>query len=258
MRVLTALLAVASLMLPSAHRARWREEAGALLFEVHGRRRWWFALDTVLKAPVLAWCHRVAEPPPPEPPRVVAALTGVGLIATSVLAVTAVVLAPALGEPAAEFLFLTSPCGLLGFVAVRGFRRARHHGGGIGRYTVATLVSVFAGTGPVAAGALSVVAGAPMIAVLGAVVPGAWLATVSVTALTRQSWPRPLCLLGLAAGASLVGVLVGVQVLSHVPVARPAASGMTVLSTMLLIPSYLAWSTWTGIRLLLGRARQLA
>ncbi len=257
-RMLTALLAVASLVLHPAHRARWREEAAALLFEVHGARRWWFALDTVLKAPALAWCHRVDEPPQPQPGRAVAALTGAGLIATSILAVAAVGLAPVLGEPAAEFLFLVSPCGLLGFVVVYTLRRALHRGGGLGRCTRAGLVSAFAGTGPVAAGALSVAVDAPMIAVLGAVVPGGWLAAVSTIGMARRSWPRPLALLGLVAGVGLVGVLVGVQMVAHLPAARPAASAMTALSMVLLVPSYLAWSVWTGIRLVLGRAQQLA
>ena len=257
MRTVTAVLAVASLILPPAHRARWREEAAALLSEVYGARRWRYTLDTVLKAPVLAWCHRVAEPPAPEPGRAVAALTGAALIVAPLLAVAALVLAPVLGEDAAEFLFLISPCGLLGFIAVRTFRRARHHGGGPGRYTAAALVSVFAGTGPVASGALSVALDAPAVAIAGAVVPGAWLATVSVTALARQHRPHALSLLGLAAGAGLVGVLAGVQLVSHVPAARTAASLATALSTVLLIPSYLAWSMWTGVRLLRGRARQL-
>ena len=257
-RMLTALLAVASLVLHPAHRARWREETAALLLEVQGARRWWFAFDTVLKAPALAWSHRVAEPLQPQPGRAVAALTGVGLIATSILAVVALGLAPVLGEPAAEFLFLVSPGGLLGFVAVHTLRRAMHRGGGIGRYTRAGLVSAFAGTGPIAAGALSVAVDVPMIAVLGAVVPGGWLAAVSTTGLARRTWPRPLALLGLVAGVGLVGVLAGVQIVSHLPAARPAASSVTALSMVLLIPSYLAWSVWTGIRLVLGRAQQLA
>lgn len=257
MRAVTAVLAAASLMLPPAHRARWREEAAALLMEVHGARRWWFTLDTVLKAPVLAWSHRVAEPSLPEPGRAVAALTGAVLIVAPVLAVAAVVLAPAMGEDAAEFLFLMSPCGLLGFIAVRTFRRARHHGGGLGRYLAAGLVSIFAGTGPVASGALSVALDAPVLAMAGAALPGAWLAAVSTMTLARRNRPRALGLLGLVAGTGLAGVLTGVQVVSHVPAAGVAASLVTALSAMLLIPSYLAWSTWTGVRLLLGRARQL-
>lgn len=253
MRLLTALLALASLTLPAAHRARWREEAAALLIEVHGARRWWFVVDTVVKVPALAWCYRVLEPPLPTPARAVTTLTGAALIAMPVLAVAAILFAPALGEPTAEFLFLLSPCGLFGFVAVRTFRGARHRGGGFRRYTVAALVTAFAGTGPVVAGALSVALDMPVIAVLGAVLPGAWLVAVNATVLARRSCPRPLGLFGIAAGLGLTGVLLGVQLTPYLE----AAAAATAFSLLVLIPSCLVWSTWTGVRLLRGQARQL-
>lgn len=258
MRFLTAVLAAASLILPAPHRARWREEAAALLLDVHGLRRWWFTVDIVLKAPVLAWCHRVAEPPLPRPGRVVAALTGAALLAMPLVAVTAMLLADQLGEPAAEFFFMVSPCGLFVFVAVRSFRRARHHGGGLPRYAGAALVAIFAGTGPVASGALSVATGVPLIAIVGGVVPGMWLATVSALSLARRDCPPVLALSGVATGVALTGLLAGIQIVSHVPSAGPAASWVTMLSLMMLLPVYVVWSTWTGVRLLRGRANQLA
>ncbi|GAA4976383.1 hypothetical protein [Actinoplanes utahensis] len=258
MRFLTTVLAVASLILPPPHRARWREESAGLLIEVRGVRRWWFALDIVLKAPVLAWCHRVAEPPLPQPGRVVAALTGAGLLVMPLLGGSAILFASALGEGAAEFLFLVSPFGMFGFVAVHTFRRARRHGGGLPRYTGAALLSIFAGTGPVASGALSVAVGVPLIAIAGAVVPGVWLVVASAVSLARRDCPRSLALLGVAGGLGLTGVLAGVQLVSHVPAAAPVASAGTMLSVLLLIPCYLIWSAWTGVRLLRGRTGQLA
>jgi hypothetical protein len=93
-----------------------------------------------------------------------------------------------------------------------------------------------------------------MIAVLGALVPGAWLATVSGVALARRTAPPVLSAFGVATGAGLTGVLFGLQLLSYVP----AASAITAAGAFLLIPSYLTWATWTGARLIRGRARQLA
>ncbi|MEU4559401.1 hypothetical protein AB0F72_13530 [Actinoplanes sp. NPDC023936] len=253
MRFLSAVLAVAALMLPAGRRARWREESLALLAEVHGVRRWWFALDTVVKAPVLAGQFRVPVAPPG---RWVSVLTGAALIGGSLAVVLAVLLPPAVPEDAAEFLFLLAPCGLAGVVAARSIATARAYGGGLLPYLMAALTIVFAGTGPVAAGLLSVVTGTAAVAVLGAVVPGAWLIGVSAGALRRRTSPAGLAVSGLLAGAGLLGVLVGLQLVTHVPAIRQPASALTAVSVFVLVPAWMVWSLWTGGRLIRARATQ--
>ncbi|MEU4619310.1 hypothetical protein AB0G04_04915 [Actinoplanes sp. NPDC023801] len=247
MRLLRVVLTFAALALPAGHRARWREESLAVLTAVHGLRRWWFALDMMVKAPLLAGALRRPVTPPG---RWLSVLAGAGLIATSVTAVAALALPPVIGEDAAELLFLLSPCGLLGVVAARSVATARSYGGGPLPYLTAATVTVFAGTGPVAAGALSVATGVTAIAMAGAVVPGLWLLTVNATALARRSGPPALALAGVLAGAGLLGVLVGLQLVTHVPAARGVASPVTALSLALLVPAWTVWSLWNGMRLI--------
>ncbi|MEU4419590.1 hypothetical protein AB0F81_03125 [Actinoplanes sp. NPDC024001] len=245
MRLLRGLLALAALILPPAHRPRWREEALALLAEVRGVRRWWFALDTVVKVPVLA--RQFREPVPP-PGRWLSVLTGLGLLGASG-AIALAVLAPAgLPEDAAEFLFLMAPCAMVGVVAVRSFWTARSYGGGPLAYLIALLISVFAGTGPVAAGALSVATGFHAIAVAGAFLPGLWLITVSGAALLRRTSPPALALMGVLCGIGLLGVLLGLQLWP--------ASPLNGLSVILLVPAWTVWSVWTAARLIRARPQQ--
>ncbi len=252
MRFLRAVLALAAFTLPPAHRARWREESLAVLMAVHGVRRWWFTVDTVIKVPLLAGQFR--EPVPP-PGRWLSIISGGALIGTSVLAAGALMLPSAIGEDAAEFLFLLAPCGLLGVVAVRATWTARSYGGGLLSYLTAATITVFAGTGPVAAGALSVATGRPVIAILGAFLPGLWLLTVSGAALARRSCPPAQALSGIIAGTGLLGVLVGLQLVTHVPSVRGPASALTALSLALFAPAWTVWSTWTGLRLIRTRQR---
>ena len=253
MRVLRFVLTVAALILPAAHRARWREESLAVLADVHGTRRWWFALDTIIKAPMLA---RQFRTPVPAPGRWVSVLTGTALIGASVAMVAAVLLTDLLGEDAAEFLFAMTPCGLIGIVAARSFHSARSYGGGPVPYLLATLITVFAGTGPLAAGLLAVATGVPAIALVGAVLPGLWLIAVSVAALVRRTSPPTLALIGTLCGVGLIGLLLGVFLVSYLPELRGPASVLTVLSIVLLMPGWTVWSTWTGARLIRARAPQ--
>lgn len=256
-RALTVLLAAASLILPPSRRARWREEAMAVLLATAGARRVRFALDTVVKVPVLAWHYRRIDPLPPVR-RWSAALAGAGLLSTPVLIVVAVVLAPVIGENTAEFLFLCAPGGMLPVVAVRSFRGAAHHGGTAVRYATAALLTVFAGTGPVAAGALSVALAAPGIALAGSVIPGAWLIAVCATALVRRHGSPSLAVVGTVAGTALIGTLLGLQLTMLAPGLGAPLSALTVLSFAALIPSYLTWSLWSGVRLLRGNGELLA
>jgi hypothetical protein len=250
MRVLKAVLRLAAITLPPTRRARWQEESLAMLAGVHGARRWWFAADMAVKAPLLA--VQVREPAPP-PRRWLSVVTGCALIGTSAVAVAALALASVIGEDAAEFLFLTAPAGLLGVVAIRSVRTARSYGGGLLPYLIALLVTVFAGTGPVASGALSVATGTPAVALLGAAVPGLWLLAVNALAMRRRTGPAALSATGLAAGAGLIGTLISVQLMSHVPAAQPAASAASALSLLVLAPTWTVWSVWTGLRLISAR-----
>ncbi|MDG4770943.1 hypothetical protein [Solwaraspora sp. WMMD792] len=252
MRLLRALLALTAFVLPPTHRSRWREESLAVLIEVHGPRRWRYAADTIVKVPLLAVQFRTSVP---APTRWLSALGGCALIATSAVAVTALAL-PSSSEDAAEFLLLTAPSGLLIVVAVRSFRTARAYGGGVLPYLLAVLVTVFAGTGPVAAGWLSVVTGIAAVAVVGAVVPGLWLVAVNSAALIRRGGPVILAATGIVAGVGLVGVLLGLQLLTHAPTASGFASTISFVSLALLVLAWPVWSFWTGLRLIRGRTQQ--
>ncbi|SCL20390.1 hypothetical protein GA0070616_1966 [Micromonospora nigra] len=246
-RLLTAVLAVASIALPRPHRARWREEALAVLLAVRGLRRWRYGLDTVLKVPLLAWQHRH-----PGAARWAAVMAGVGLLGTPVVLLGALTLAPLIGEDTAEFLFLVAPCGMLLAVVARTWKWAALRGGGPVRHGVAVLLTAFAGTGPVASGALSVVLDVPLVALLGSVVPGGWLIATNGAALRRRQGPMLLAALGVTAGAALVGVLLAAQLPAVAPGARWFAAATGVLSLVVLVPSYLTWTTWAGTRLLVG------
>lgn len=253
MAVLRIVLAVAALTLPASRRDRWREETLAVLAEVQGVRRWWFALDTAVKAPMLARQLRVPVPPPG---RWLSVLTGAALIGASVVMAVAVLFPSAIGEDAAEFLFLCAPCGMAGVVAARSVATARSYGGGPVPYLMAVVVTVFAGTGPIAAGALSVVTGVAAIAMIGAVVPGVWLIGVSAAALVRRTSPAALAVSGALTGAGLLGVLLGLQLVTHVAAIRQPASALTATSLLVLIPAWTVWSTWTAARLIRGRSAQ--
>ncbi|MFB9543700.1 hypothetical protein [Micromonospora sagamiensis] len=248
-RVLAALLVVASVGLPARHRARWREEALAVLLAVRGGRRWRYAVDTVAKVPLLAWQYRRTDPPG-EPARWPSIVAGAWLLGTPALLAGAVVAAPVIGEDAAEFFFLLAPSGMLPVVAVRAGRWAVNRGGVAFRCTVVALLAAFAGTGPVAAGALSIALDQPLVALVGSVVPGLWLIATNVADLRRGRQPAALSGLGATAGAALVGLLLGLQLaMLSAGTSRPATA-LGALSFLLLVPTYAAWSVWTGLRLL--------
>jgi hypothetical protein len=247
--LLRAALRISSALLPRQHRERWREESLAVLLAVDGARRWRYALDTIIKAPVLAGQHRRTGPDT-GPGAWVAAVAAAGLLSIPVLLLAGLVRTPWLGEDAGEFLFLVAACGMLPTVAVHSWRSARRRGGGPVRYAVALLVTVFAGTGPIAAGALSVATGTPAVAFVGSLLPGAWLAVACGSALHDRRGPVALAVLGGIAGVALTGVLFGLQLWMHAPGAAGAA--ISLLGVLVLVPTYLAWSTWTAMRILLG------
>jgi hypothetical protein len=269
MTVHNVLLGIASIVLPQRHRARWREEASAVLVEVTGMRRVWYTLDTVLKVPILARQHRRGRTsglPGREisaVDRAVSALVGAALL-VGVLAFLAPVLAGGpripLGEPL-PVLAVSDPRayplvmgGLFALVTARSFRSARRHGGGL-RYadSGALLITVFVGAGPLVAWPLTIAFNLPVMALVASVLPGAWLAAICAMALRSRTGPWPLAVVGVIAGLALIGAL-GSEPLGHVtPGQRPLAVLVGGLSTAVAVPAYVLWSGWSGVRLLLGR-----
>jgi hypothetical protein len=235
------LLRLASAVLPPAHRDRWQEEAAAVLMDVSGWRRFRYTVDTVVKVPVLAWQYR-------EPVDVVTAAVGGALIASVVAIVSgAPAVLPGAGrpDPVAYLLVLG---GLVAVVAARSFRTARRHGGGLTYAdSGAVLVTVAVGAGPLIVAPL----GLPVVTLVGTVLPGVWLAVVSATAWRRRTGPRALAVVGVVAGVSLMGVLGTVSLLRLAPGFPVQPAGSVALAVA--APSYLVWSLWSGVRLLLGR-----
>jgi hypothetical protein len=267
---------MASIVLPRRHRARWREEASAVLMGVSGVRRWWYTVDTVLKVPILARQHRrgPARQADSLPGRGVSAVVGAALLA-SALAVAADLFALYLlrepGPIGADVYFDVSDAlpvitmsdpfghllvmgGLFALVATRSFLSARRPGGGLQyAHSGALVITVFAGAGPVVAWLLSITFNLPVVALVGYVLPGVWLATVCVMALRRRTGPWPLAVVGTVAGLTQIGSLGApplVQAMfGHQPLALLVGHGSLVGTAL----TYLIWSAWAGVRLLLGR-----
>jgi threonine/homoserine/homoserine lactone efflux protein len=76
------------------------------------------------------------------------------------------------------------------------------------------------------------------------------------SALRGRRGPGALAILGLFAGSALMGVLLGLQLSAQLP--GPASAVLSLLSLLVLVPTYLAWSTWTAVRLLIGQRDLLA
>jgi hypothetical protein len=260
MSVQTVLLGMASVVLPRPHRARWREEASAVLMGVSGSRRLWYTLDTVVKVPILARQHRRGQPDG-LPGRVMSAAVGAALLA-SAFAVFMPMLTKvrfvlpggvvfALWEPLGYLLVMG---GLAALVAVRSFRYARRDGGGLGYAdSGAVLITAFVATGPLVAGPLSFALDLPVVALVGNVLPGVWLAVICAMALRRRTGPWPLAVVGAVAGLALIGVLGNLPLRQALPGHEPLALQIGHLSSAVALPAYLIWSGWAGARLLLGR-----
>jgi hypothetical protein len=259
MSVQTVVLGIASFVLPPRHRARWREEASAVLIEVSGVRRLWYTIDTVLKVPLLARQHHRGQAVG-QSGRWISAVVGAALLA-SALALLAPLLSgiPRVPSGPVPVLAVTDPLayllalgGLFALVATRSFRFVRRPGGGL-RYadSGAVLITVFAGAGPVVALPLSVVLNLPVVALVGNVLPGVWLAVICAMALRRRTGPWPLAAIGTVAGLALIGVLGSASLGNVMPGEAPPLVAR--VSTAVAVPAYLIWSIWAGVRLVLGR-----
>jgi hypothetical protein len=278
MSVQTVVLRIASIVLPRGHRARWREEASAVLMEVSGVRRLWYTVDTVLKVPVLARQHRRGQPggqPESLPGRGVSAVVGAALLVSALAAAADLTALHLLRDPgpigtdvyvevpdALPVITMSDPfghllvlSGLVALVATRAFRSARRPGTGL-RYahSGALLITIFVGAGPVVAWLPSIALNLPIVALVGYVLPGVWLAAVCATALRRRTGPWPLAVLGTVAGLAQTVALVALPLLAVMPGHQPAA--LLIGHWSLLVGaalSYLVWSGWAGVRLLFGR-----
>jgi hypothetical protein len=149
--------------------------------------------------------------------------------------------------------YLLAMGGLVALVATRSFRSAQRPGGGLQyAHSVALLITMFAGTGPVVTWLASIALNLPVVALIGSVLPGAWLAAVCAMALRRRTGPWPLAVVGTVAGLALIGALGTLpltQVLGHQTLALLVGH----VSMLVAAPTYLIWSGWAGVRLLRGR-----
>jgi hypothetical protein len=266
-------LGIASIVLPRRHRASWREEASAVLMEVSGLRRLWYTVDTVLKVPVLARVHRRGQADG-LPGRAISAVAGVAVLVAPLAVATDVLALYLLHEPAVVGIdvyfavpymlpmaritnplgFLLVLTGLLALVTIRSFRFAQRPGGGL-QYTDAgaVLITAFVGAGPVLAWPLSIALNLPVLALVGNVLPGVWLAVICAIALRRRTGPWPLAALGTIAGLAMAGVLATLPLGQLMPGHLSLALLIGQVSLMVAAPAYLIWSGWAGARLLLGR-----
>jgi hypothetical protein len=260
MSVQTLVLGIASIVLPRRHRARWREEASAVLMGVSGVRRWWYTLDTVVKVPILARQHR-REHPDSLPGRAVSAVVGAALLASTVAVLLPVLTAKPHVIPGSRVVlaldalgYLLVMGGLVVLVATRSFRFTQRRGAAL-RYadSGAVLITVFVGAGPVVAWPLSIVLDLPAVALVGNVLPGVWLAAVCAMALRRRTGPWPLAVVGAIAGLALMGVLGALPLGRAMPGHQPLVLLIGHVSLLVAAPAYLIWSGWAGVRLLLGR-----
>jgi hypothetical protein len=277
MSVQTVVLEIASVVLPPRHRARWREEASAVLMGVSGVRRLWYTLDTVLKVPILARHHRRGQTGGrtiSRPGRGTSAVVGLALLASALAVAADLSALHLLREPgpfgadvyfemphALPVITMSDPLGhllvmggLFALVATRSFGSARRPGGGLQyAHSGAVLITVFAGAGPVVAWPLSTALNLPVVALVGYVLPGVWLAAVCAMALRRRTGPWPLAVLGTFAGLAQIGALVALPVAQVMVGPRPPGLLVGHVPLVAAALSYLIWSGWAGVRLLLGR-----
>ncbi|GAB7036429.1 MULTISPECIES: hypothetical protein [Catenuloplanes] len=256
--MIDAMIRAGARLLPPGHRDRWREETLGLLADVRGARRWWYAADVLVKLPAL---RRSLS----GRPSLLPVLAGLAMLGTTALIVGTPALATVIGEDNAEALFLVAPLGLAPAVAMR----ASTAGGG--RLRTGLTVAACGFGAPIAAVliALASIAGPPTgvaatptgtagpltgalvaAAVLCATAPAGWLIATSVTDLRARRAPAALCAAGLLAGAALTLMLFCFGVSLTRGGLPSSLQSLAILSVAVLLPAYLVWSVWTGLRLL--------
>lgn len=253
------LLELGSALLPTAHRARWREESLALLMEVDDRRRRRYTADILLKLPLLAWqAHRG---PGAGWPRPGAVLAGAGLLFAALIVVSAMTLTAVLGEDNAEGLLVLAPFALAPFITRQAIRSR------CGRFTTAVVI-IFGAFGPLVAvvvlatGRLAPPALQPVITFLGYSVttgPAVWLAVTSWLAVRRREQPVPMHVVGLVAGTAF-GVLIVALIIQILSSGSPPALvlAVMVLALFVFLATFLLWAVWAGLRQIVVPERRAA
>lgn len=243
MEWLKLLLRVAGLALPAPYRRRWFEETLAVLYDVHGSRRWRYAVDTALKAPLLA---REYQRAPLLPPRWLTAFAGATLVATPILVVGGVYFGGMVGLDLARvdviMLMLLAP---LPAVAVRSFLIATRRGGGV-RYAGAAALTAVVAVGPIGTFRAAVEEKGDWT-VLGAALLGGWLIWVNVAILRRRTGAADQAVLGVIAGVAIV-LLAGAAA-----VTEGMLWGFVLFGILMTIPVLALWCLMAGLRMLVGR-----
>jgi hypothetical protein len=238
------MLRVASLALPASYRRRWLEETSAVLYDVHGWRRWRYAVDTALKAPLLAREYRRG---PLLPPRRLTAFAGAALVATPVLVVGSVYFGGMVGLELARvevvLLMLLAP---VPTVAVRSFHIATRRGGGV-RYAGAAALTAAVVIGPIGTFNAALTQKGNWT-VVGAAVLGAWLVWINVGILRRRTGAADQATLGVIAGGSIL--LLSATSL----VTLGMLWGFAILGIAAAAATLGLWCVMAGLRMLVGRA----
>jgi hypothetical protein len=242
MEWLKLLLRVAGLALPAPYRRRWLEETLAVLYDVHGWRRWRYAVDTALKAPLLA---REYQRAPLLPPRWLTALAGAALVVAPVIAFCGLYFGDVAGVPPLAGAMLMA-LGVLPTVAGRSFHLAARRGGGV-RFIGAALLSSAVVLGPVVTVRAALVQRAD-VTVVGMSFLGAWLVWVNLAILRRRAGASDQAVLGVMSGVPLL-VLPVVALFG-----LDGWKGMFVFFSMpLTLPMLGTWCLLAGFRMLAGR-----
>lgn len=242
MNWLILLLQVGSFALPRPYRARWLEEALAVLYEVHGWRRWWYGVDTALKAPLLA---REYQRGPVLPPRWLTMFAGATLAVWPAFTLGVLILGqPDDGRLVASILLL--PLGLLPVVAGRSFHVAARRGGGAVRYAAAAVLTAAIMFGPFAT-IRAALAERGDVTVLGMTLLGGWLVWVNLTILRRRIGAADQATLGLISGVPIAVLpIAAVQ-------GGSLASSLVFFGMGMTVPVLGTWCLLAGLRMLAGR-----
>jgi hypothetical protein len=243
MEWLKFLLRVASYALPAPYRRRWLEETLAVLYDVYGWRRWWYAVDTALKAPLLAREYQRASA---VAPRRLTDLAGATLVATPCLIVGGIFFGGMVGLDLLRVhvivLMLLAP---LPAVAVRSFAIATRRGGGV-RYAGAAALTVMVAVGPIGTFRAAVEEKGDWT-VLGAALLGGWLVWVNAVIVRRRTGAADQAVLGVIAGAAITLLAAGSVVTDGM------LWGFVIFGIVTTIPVLATWCVMAGLRLLFGR-----
>ena len=215
----------------------------AVLYDVHGWRRWRYAVDTALKAPLLA---REYQRAPMLPPRWITAFAGATLVATPILVVGGVYFGGLVGANLVRthviVLMLLAP---LPVVAVRSFLIATRRGGGV-RYVGAAALTAMVVVGPIGTFRAALEEKGDWT-VLGAAILGGWLIWVNIAILRRRTGAADQAVLGVIAGVAIALLAVAAVVTEGM------LWGFVLFGIMATIPVLATWCVMAGLRMLVGR-----